>query len=285
MLTRLLTCVGIPSLLAPYAFAATVTDFHALAQQCAPGVPSETLAPIVKVESHFNPYAIGVVGGRLERQPRNHAEAVATAKALETAGLKFSAGIGQVFYGNWAAYGLTAETVFDACGNLRASSAIFQSCLTRAKAAFPSEHVALQAAYSCYYSNNFSTGFKPDFEGQPSYVEKVLASAAELQNQQPPEVKPIPFIPAAQGQAQKPKASPASAEPAPRKPVGPEQVVFDPLPAAAPAAAARPEPAASEPVKVTATTPEQASSADQASPYVYAPGNAAPADATSALVY
>nr|AGH89263.1 VirB1-like conjugal transfer protein [uncultured bacterium] len=269
------------------ALATPVTDFHALAKKCAPGVPSETLAPIVKVESHFNPYAIGVVGGRLARQPANKEEAVATAKALEAAGHKFSAGIGQVFRGNWAAFGLTAETVFDACGNLRASSGIFESCHTRAKAEFPNEQLALQAAYSCYYSNNFTTGFKPDFEGQPSYVDKVLLSAAELENQAAPAVQPIPFIPA--------KATPGSASkpvavPAPKKPVGPEQVVFDPAPApVAPAQA--PTPALpDEPVKLSAEpqappAPKPAAVPESPSPYVYAPENSESQDAPSALVY
>ncbi|HBN8308897.1 TPA: transglycosylase SLT domain-containing protein [Pseudomonas aeruginosa] len=44
-------------------------DFMALAQQCAPTVAPQTMAAVVQVESSFNPYAIGVVGGRLQRQP------------------------------------------------------------------------------------------------------------------------------------------------------------------------------------------------------------------------
>ncbi|MBY0365149.1 MAG: hypothetical protein K2X12_02820 [Burkholderiaceae bacterium] len=46
-------------------------DFLVLAQQCAPGVHMDTMRRIVHVESSYNPYAIGVVGGRLERQPRD----------------------------------------------------------------------------------------------------------------------------------------------------------------------------------------------------------------------
>ena len=54
-------------------------DLLALAQECAPNVAPQTMAAIVSVESSKNPYAIGVVGGRLERQPKSHQEAVATA--------------------------------------------------------------------------------------------------------------------------------------------------------------------------------------------------------------
>lgn len=285
MTTRPLIYLALTGLLASQAaLAAPATDFHALATKCAPGVSSQTLAPIVKVESHFNPYAIGVVGGRLERQPANKEEAVATAKALDAAGHKYSAGMGQVFRGNWAAYGLTTETVFEPCGNLRASSGIFESCHTRAKAEFPNEQLALQAAYSCYYSNNFTTGFKPDFAGQPSYVQKVMLSAAELESQPAPTVQAIRFIPA---KAKEDGAnSPASIQ-APAKPPAPEQVVFDGVPA--PSKPAPAPVAADEPVKLTAqplTAPTPAPAAPaEPSPYVYAPEPSASQDSPSAMVY
>jgi type IV secretion system protein VirB1 len=285
MTPRPLVLLALTGLLASQtALAASVTDFHALAKKCAPSVSSETLAPLVKVESHFNPYAIGVVGGRLARQPANKEEAVATAKALEAAGHKFSAGMGQVFRGNWAAYGLTADTVFEPCGNLRASSGIFESCHVRAKEEFPNEQLALQAAYSCYYSNNFTTGFKPDFAGQPSYVEKVLLSAAELQNQPAPTVQAIPFIP---NKAEEGVASQQTAPQAPKKPVGPEQVVFDGT-ATAPKPAPDPV-AADEPVKLSAQPAEQPAPAPavpaEPSPYVYSPQTSESQDAPSAMVY
>ena len=44
---------------------------------CGPlAVPEDVMAHVVHVESSRNPFAIGVVGGRLLRQPRNLAEAV-----------------------------------------------------------------------------------------------------------------------------------------------------------------------------------------------------------------
>ncbi|MBD3991081.1 transglycosylase SLT domain-containing protein, partial [Xanthomonas citri pv. citri] len=46
-------------------------EFMDLAQQCAPTVAPQTMAALVQVESGFNPYAIGVVDGRLARQPVN----------------------------------------------------------------------------------------------------------------------------------------------------------------------------------------------------------------------
>lgn len=153
-------------------------DFLALAQQCAPAVHPQTMAAVVRVESGYNPYAIGVVGGRLERQPTNKAEAVATAKALEQAGYNFSLGVGQVNRYNLPKYGLDYEQAFDACQSLRVGSLILKECFDRARAQVKGgEQEALHAALSCYYSGNFSTGFRPDFLGQPSYVQKVLNAA------------------------------------------------------------------------------------------------------------
>lgn len=261
-----LTALGFAGLLASQsAFATSAADFYALARNCDLSVPIKALAPIIKVESHFNPYAIGVVGGRLARQPTTKEEAIATAKSLEAAGHKFSAGIGQVYRGNWAAYGLTADTVFEPCKNLRASSGIFESCHVRAKAEFPDEELARQAAYSCYYSNNFTTGFKPDFLGQPSYVDKVMLSAVMLENQPTPTVQAIPFIP---NKATVETSSPTLLSQAVKKPVGPEQVVFDSNSSPTPVSAAT-----SEPVKLTAKLAVQPAPTPippaELSPYVY----------------
>ncbi|MBU7442673.1 lytic transglycosylase domain-containing protein [Paraburkholderia fungorum] len=151
-------------------------DFNSMAQQCAPNVHPTTLQAVVRTESGFNPYAIGVVGGRLVRQPRDRDEAVATAKALEAQGINFSMGLGQVNRTNLARYGLTYETAFDPCANLRAGSAILHDCYERATAAMGQGTPALRAAISCYYSGNFTRGETAD-AGGTSYVQRVVANA------------------------------------------------------------------------------------------------------------
>lgn len=166
-------------------------DFAALAQECAPTVAHQTMAAIVRVESSHNPYAIGVVGGRLARQPQNLAEAVATAKALEQGGWNFSLGMAQVNRHNLPKYNLSYELAFEPCANLRAGSKILEECYTRASATMP-EQQALQAAFSCYYSGNFTRGFRPDSAGQPSYVQKVMNSAGT--SAPAPAVAPIPVV-------------------------------------------------------------------------------------------
>ncbi len=153
-------------------------DFADLSATCAPLVHVQTMQALVQVESGFDPFAIGVVNGRLERQPVNKAEAVATARELERLGFNYSVGIAQVNKHNFKKFGLTLETAFDPCQSLRAGSQILASCFKSAHARYTVEQQALQAAFSCYYSGNFQTGFRPDFKGQPSYVQKVLNAAA-----------------------------------------------------------------------------------------------------------
>jgi type IV secretion system protein VirB1 len=152
-------------------------DFAILAQQCASAIRLDTLQAIVRTESAFNAYAIGVVGGHLTRQPLNREEAIATAKALAARGTNFSMGIGQINKANLARYGLTYETAFDPCANLRASSAILSDCYSRAAVAKGQGASALRAAISCYYSGNFTRGLVEDYRGS-SYVQRVVANAS-----------------------------------------------------------------------------------------------------------
>lgn len=127
-------------------------------------VPNEIMHHVVRVESAFNPYAIGVVGGRLVRQPRNASEALATARDLEAKGYNFSLGLAQVNRHNLKKYGLSSyEAAFQACPNLRAGARILAECHRRAGGDWGK-------SFSCYYSGNFVTGFRH------GYVQKVMAS-------------------------------------------------------------------------------------------------------------
>jgi type IV secretion system protein VirB1 len=147
--------------------------FIALALSCAPSVHLDTTRAVVQAESGFNPWAIGVVGGRLERQPRSRPEALATAKALQAGGWNFSAGLGQINVRNFAWLGLSLDTAFDPCSNLAAMQTVLGACFDRASAGQRGPpQAALQRALSCYYSGNFTTGFKH------GYVQKVVSAAA-----------------------------------------------------------------------------------------------------------
>nr|WP_241557557.1 lytic transglycosylase domain-containing protein [Xylella fastidiosa] len=163
--------------------------FEKLAAECAPDIHPTTLKAVVSTESSWNPYAIGVVGGHLDRQPRNLVEAVATARSLEQQGFNFSMGLGQINRYNLAKYGESYETVFEPCRNLKAGSAILKQCFQRAKMQIGDDQGALRAAFSCYYSGNFTRGFRHEKAGQPNYVQKVVANAAGT-------AQPIPVVPA-----------------------------------------------------------------------------------------
>ena len=140
-------------------------SFSTLAATCAPLVHPSTARALVAVESGFNPHAIGVVGGVLERQPRTVREARATATALKQQGWNFSVGLAQINQRNFDRLGLDATSAFDPCENLRAMQAVLGECFERAGRRAPSK-VAIRQALSCYYSGNFVTGFDHGYVGR-----------------------------------------------------------------------------------------------------------------------
>ena len=167
-------------------------DFLTLAQQCAPQVSPTTMAAVVRAESGFNPYAIGVVHGRLMRQPSSEAEAMATAHSLSASGWRFSVGLAQVNSANWPRYGLTERTAFDPCRNLAAGAAILRGCFELARRTHADEQEALRASLSCYASGDFSTGFRS------GYVQRVANDARQPVSTLPivvPAIAPIPVVP------------------------------------------------------------------------------------------
>ena len=146
------------------------TTFSALAMACAPLVHMNTTQALVAVESSFNPHAIGVVGGMLERQPRNRAEALATASQLQANGWNFSVGLAQINARNFERLGLTTATALDPCQNLQAMQAVLGECFERSGPGVEPQ-TALRQALSCYYSGNFVTGFRH------GYVQRVASAA------------------------------------------------------------------------------------------------------------
>lgn len=164
-------------------------DFAELTATCAVEVHPVTMQRLVRVESAFNPYAIGVVGARLERQPRSLGEALSTVAALESQGFNYSVGLAQVNQSNFQRLNLTPATAFEPCRNLAAGAAILRECFERASATRREDQEALQAALSCYYSGNFTTGFAH------GYVAKVVGAPTSVV--QPPPIRVVPKLRAA----------------------------------------------------------------------------------------
>ena len=127
-------------------------------------VSMDVMQHVVHVESSYNPYAIGVVGGHLVRQPKTLPEALATVRMLEDRGYNFSLGLAQVNRFNLDKYGLDSyEKAFQECPNLKAGSQILAECYKRLGGDWGK-------SFSCYYSGNSVTGYKH------GYVQKVFAS-------------------------------------------------------------------------------------------------------------
>jgi type IV secretion system protein VirB1 len=161
-------------------------DLSAVIQQCTPSqVSTQTMSAIMRVESAHRPHAIGYKIIRksdrkvfeLKAQPRDKEEAVAWAKWFEQNGFRYDAGSAQVHSLNFSKYGLTPETAFDSCQNIRAGALILHDCYSRALPKYKDPQIALRHALSCYQSGNFSTGFAT------GYVSKVVGTALKSKNQ------------------------------------------------------------------------------------------------------
>jgi type IV secretion system protein VirB1 len=147
------------------------TTFMALVALCAPLVDPSTAQAIVATESSFNPHAIGVVAGALQRQPRNAQEALATAADLRARARNFSVGLAQINVRNLDRFGMSLVDGFDACKNLQAMQEVLGECHERAGAS--DAQARLRRTLSCYYSGNFTTGF------QHGYVSRVVSHAQQ----------------------------------------------------------------------------------------------------------
>lgn len=144
-------------------------DFISLANTCAPMVEPTTMARIVKVESGFNPYAIGISGDRrLAKQPTSKAEAMITAKWLLDHGYKIAMGYGQISHKEMPGLGFTLNDVFDDCKNLQGSGIILARKFSAAKRIYRNDQDALRAALSSYNTGSFTAGFGN------GYVQKIV---------------------------------------------------------------------------------------------------------------
>lgn len=202
----------------------SIDEFDRIASACAPDTHVTTLRAIAKTESDFNPFAIGVQRGRVD-QPNNLEDALKTVEQLEKEGKKFALGISQIFVDNLKKMNISYESAFDVCSSVKIGSDILSDCFIRAKG--ENEQDRLQKSFSCYYSGNFTTGFKEDISGQPPYVQRVINSALKNEGKKPvvPEIDtqaPVKAMLASNQntQSQEPKETP-------RKAVSPNPAAWD----------------------------------------------------------
>ncbi|EMW1184970.1 lytic transglycosylase domain-containing protein [Salmonella enterica] len=161
-----------------------------LLMHCGGNVEPTTLQTIVSVESGGNPYVVANVTKGTSHYFNNKNEAVNFVNELAKVGDKYSAGLGQIYVENFNKYGLTNDSVFDYCKNITVASKIFEDCYYRAieSGEYPNEQDALRAAASCFYSNNFTRGFKKEKNGK-SYID--LANNAVNKIYSVPAMKPV----------------------------------------------------------------------------------------------
>jgi type IV secretion system protein VirB1 len=126
----------------------------------------------VLYESRGNPYAIDDDTARKSYFPRSAAAASSLASELLRRGHNIDAGLAQVNVSNFVAYGLTAESAFDACENLRAGSAILIDRYRAAARHYPVARLALLHALCAYNSGGE--------RGDAGYARGVLAIAQSL---------------------------------------------------------------------------------------------------------
>jgi type IV secretion system protein VirB1 len=102
-------------------------------EQCAPAMNRALMSAMVRRESNFNRFAIGMDGKDAPvPQPRTLDEAVNTADGLLKMGKTFSVGLAQIHISNIKAMGIPWAMAFDGCTSLRNGQKIFEHFYAKA---------------------------------------------------------------------------------------------------------------------------------------------------------
>lgn len=144
-----------------------------LAKSCQNVIEPEIVMRLINNESSGKPFSIGIQGLPSFDQPTNKKDAISSIKSLRKMGFNYSVGLMQVNHTNFKFAGLTHETAFNYCENIEGGAKLFKDCYDRASTKFEgkSKKFILDSAASCYYSGNFTYGFKKEGKSQLSYVE------------------------------------------------------------------------------------------------------------------
>lgn len=182
-----------------------------LLEHCAPQVSPVLMQALVKTESAWQPFAIGMdkAQGPI-KQPVSMNEAVAAAKALVAAGRKFSVGLAQIHVSNVTLYGMTWEQAFDACQNLAVGQKILWNFYHRATASGYSGVAAIWAALRGYNSGGV------DRAVSDAYANRIFAYMSSA----PPQVQIGNGVPTANAGTPVPTPAPVPALAGPAGEVG-----------------------------------------------------------------
>lgn len=169
----------------------------AMVTACSPNIHPAIVQAIVKTESTFNPFAIGVNNGagRLSKQPTSYNQAVSTAKALLARGANIDMGLGQINSANLNWLNLSVEQAFTPCSNLKALQTVYLSCYANAGNSGLGDK--MQRAFSCYNTGNTTKGFYNGYVAKATYnfngmVDYLAKQTHQLPYQQPDSLSNTP---------------------------------------------------------------------------------------------
>ena len=173
-----------------------------LAARCAPSVAFETLAAVVRAESGFQPFAIGVNGpggGAILPATREAAVAVAT-DLIERRGRSVDLGLMQVNSGNLRFLGLTVADALDPCTNLAAGARILREGYAAARRGEADPQRALRVAFSRYNTGHPERGFGNGYVARVQGAAEVVVPAIRLRGNaaaapRRPAADPVPELP------------------------------------------------------------------------------------------
>ncbi len=158
-----------------------------LLQQCSPNIDPVVAHAIVKTESVFNPFAIGVnTGSRLKRQPTSYQQALPIVNKLLAEGKNIDVGLAQINSSNFNWLRLTPADALNPCANLRAMQKVYRTCY--AQAGSTGLGTRMQRAFSCYNTGSMTKGFRNGYvkKATRNYNEYAHKLASKPQKQLPP---------------------------------------------------------------------------------------------------
>lgn len=162
-------------------------DYVAVAQHCAPRIDTALVVRLVRRESGFNAFAIGLDGRAvLKPQPTSFDAAVQAAERLIQQGVKFSAGPAQLHIDNIRRLGLTWRQVFHPCTNISIGEGIFLDFHRKALAAGYRGDEAVYAALRGYNSGNINAAISNN------YASAILARPRPSMASSAPRLQPAP---------------------------------------------------------------------------------------------
>ncbi|HUO23353.1 MAG TPA: lytic transglycosylase domain-containing protein [Caulobacteraceae bacterium] len=154
----------------------------AFANRCAPSAPGSVLASIVKVESGYNPFRIGVNGpAHRVVTPASQAEAEAVAARLIESGQSVDLGLAQINSRNLSWLGLSLADAFDPCANLAAAAKIIDQGFSAALKRSPQNRPLLETAFSLYNTGNIEAGLVNGYVGRIEAARRQQVRLADAQ--------------------------------------------------------------------------------------------------------